>query len=273
MPNHVTNKIQFYGEQENINKVLELIKGEERCIDFEKIVPMPEELKLPSGGMTSLSIRYALSKKSAQERYQIEQALMDAHDDFYGNYYKNVFFHHTDYSTIEERAKEFEDRLKNKTKDPFDDTDYEKLGIHSFEDLGNAYIRNIQQYGFDTWYDWCRFNWGTKWNAYDDTFNAEENSIEFDTAWSCPIPMLYELAKLCDKYNVKFDGAWADEDCGCNVGTFDSDGDQFYHHYVENNSNEAYEIYVELKGESCVLHRDDDGNWVYHGCENCPNPC
>ena len=78
---------------------------------------------------------------------------------------------------------------------------------------------------------------------------------------------------MCDKYDVRFEGKWADEDCGCNVGTFDSDDGQFYYDYMENNSHEAYEIYVELKGESCTLHKEDDGNWVYHGCDDCPNPC
>lgn len=273
MPNHVTNQIKFYGEQENINQVLNLINGEDRCIDFEKLIPMPKELKLPSGSITTMSIRYALSKKEPQEKYQIEKVFTDTHDSFYGNYYKNVFAHTVDNSRMEEQVQHFEDNLKNETRDMFDETDYQALGINSFEDLGNAYIKNIQQYGYDTWYDWCCAKWGTKWNAYDDNFDKEENVITFDTAWSCPIPVLCELAKLCNKYNVKFDGAWADEDTGCNVGTFDSDEDQLYHNYAADNSNEAYEIYVELKGESCTLHKDDNGNWVYHGCENCPHPC
>ena len=51
MPNHVANKIEFYGDQENINKVLELIKGEEECIDFNKIIPMPKELEISSSSM------------------------------------------------------------------------------------------------------------------------------------------------------------------------------------------------------------------------------
>ena len=85
--------------------------------------------------------------------------------------------------------------------------------------------------------------------------------------------ILYKLAELCDEYGVWFEGKWADEDTGNNVGTFDSDEGQLYYDYVEDNSSEAYAIYVELKGESCTLHQDENGNWVYHGCENCPNPC
>ena len=46
MPNHVTTKIEFYGAQSNIDKVLELIKGDGACIDFNKIIPMPESLNI-----------------------------------------------------------------------------------------------------------------------------------------------------------------------------------------------------------------------------------
>jgi len=44
MPNHITNRIEFYGDQDNIDKVLNLIKGDKECIDFEKIVPMPAHI-------------------------------------------------------------------------------------------------------------------------------------------------------------------------------------------------------------------------------------
>ena len=128
-------------------------------------------------------------------------------------------------------------------------------------------------YGDNNWYDWRVRNWGTKWNAYNTYLDKENNTIEFDTAWACPLEFLYKFAEMCDKYDVRFEGKWADEDCGYNVGTFYSDDGQFYYDYMENNSHEAYEIYVELKGESCTLHKDDDGNWVYHGCDDCPNPC
>ena len=41
MPNHITNKIIFYGTKSNIEKVFELIKGEGEVIDFNTLVPMP----------------------------------------------------------------------------------------------------------------------------------------------------------------------------------------------------------------------------------------
>lgn len=186
MPNHITNKIEFYGEQSNIDKVLELIKGEKECIDFEKIIPMPD----------------------------------------------NIF-------------------------------------------RGNVGAQERELYGKNNWYDWSIFHWGTKWNAYHSNLDKDNNTMEFDTAWSCPMPVLDALAKLCYERGVSFSGKWADEDAGCNVGVFESDcdGDEYWfsYEYVEDQSSEAYEIYIELKGESDCIGKDEDGNWIHYDCDNCPN--
>lgn len=186
MPNHVTNKIEFHGEQANIDKILELIKGEKECIDFEKIVPMPD----------------------------------------------NIF-------------------------------------------RGNLGHEEYAKYGKNNWYDWSLHNWGTKWNAYNSCLDKDINEIEFDTAWSCPLAVLNKLAELCYKHDVSFTGKWADEDAGCNVGVFESDCDSdeywFSYEYIANESNEAYEIYAEVKGESNCFGKDTNGNWVRYDCDNCPN--
>lgn len=185
MPNHVTNRIQFYGKQENINKVLELIKGEDTCIDFNKIIPMPD----------------------------------------------NIF-------------------------------------------RGNLGIEERKLYGSNNWYDWSCSHWGTKWNAYSTHLDKEQNLMEFDTAWSCPVPILEELAELCHFHEIGFEGKWADEDAGCNVGVFDSNyGDEgwFMLEAVDDGSDEAYEIYTELKGENPCIGKDEDEHWVHYDCDNCPN--
>ena len=186
MPNHITNKIEFHGDQKNIEKILELIKGEEECIDFEKIIPMPANIFRGSLGQ-------------------------------------------------EERKK----------------------------------------YGSNNWYDWSCDNWGTKWNAYSSYCDVD--TIEFDTAWSCPLPVLDKLAEICYEYNISFTGKWADEDRGHNVGVFESDceGDEYWFGYecIENCSNEAYDIYVELKGQSECMGKDENGNWICYDCDTCPNKC
>ena len=186
MPNHVTNKIEFYGKKESIKKVLKLINGEYECIDFNKIIPTPENI------------------------YQ-----------------------------------------------------------------GNLGEKERELYGKNNWYDWNIAHWGTKWNAYSSWVDEENDVIFFDTAWSSPTPVLDALAKLCYEHNVSFSGAWADENRGYNIGIFESDceGDEYWfsYEYLEDCSNEAYDIYVELKGEDSCMGKDENGNWVAYSCEDCPN--
>jgi len=44
MSNYVGNKIVFYGEDENVKKILEEIKSEKQPIDFNRIIPMPNNI-------------------------------------------------------------------------------------------------------------------------------------------------------------------------------------------------------------------------------------
>lgn len=277
MPNHVANKIEFYGDKENINKVLEFIKGEEECIDFNKLIPMPKSLHLTSGGDQNQAIQYALSKKSYGEGMEIQRALKNIRCDFYGSYFNKVLKRNYTNIELQESANAFEEKLKSGKRDIFDDIDYAGLGIKTFEDLGNAYINNIINYGYDTWYDWSCANWGTKWGAYDSYINNDESEIFFNTAWACPLPVLDKLAEICYEHEVEFSGKWADEDRGCNVGVFESDcdGDEYWfgYEYIENCSNEAYDIYVELNGQSECMGKDENGNWICYDCDDCPNKC
>lgn len=275
MPNHIANKIEFYGNQENINKVLELIKGKESCIDFEKIIPMPKTLHLPSGSYQNSAMQYAFNKKTDAEKMKIKKVLESKLVLFHGNYYNSMFAVNYNAVELQEAANQFEEQLANNKKDLWDETDYEGLEIKTFEDLGNAYINNVIEHGYDTWYDWSCAKWGTKWNAYDTYLNKEANIIEFNTAWSCPLAVLDKLAEICYEHEVEFSGKWADEDCGSNVGVFESDcnGDEYWfsYEYMENCSNEAYDIYVELQGETSCMGKDEDGNWIHCNCDNCPN--
>lgn len=72
------------------------------------------------------------------------------------------------------------------------------------------------------WYRWSVENWGTKWNAYHTSVDG--NVVQFDTAWSAPMPVFYALRKKFPDFT--FDIKYADEDYGQNFGhfRFDSDG-------------------------------------------------
>lgn len=69
----------------------------------------------------------------------------------------------------------------------------------SLEECRKIYI-NLTEHGFKDWYDWACANWGTKWNACDPTeFEKMDDgriSIQFDTAWSVPWPIVEKLSLL-----------------------------------------------------------------------------
>ena len=63
------------------------------------------------------------------------------------------------------------------------------------EELLRRYRENEEKYGSVGWYMWRVKHWGTKWNA-DVFFTSEDGAeLEFDTAWSPPMPAIKELAK------------------------------------------------------------------------------
>jgi len=61
----------------------------------------------------------------------------------------------------------------------------------------------LEKTGYKNWYDWSVANWDTKWNAYscytlEDDFNKVDDltDLGFQTAWSPPINVIRQLAKL-----------------------------------------------------------------------------
>jgi len=80
----------------------------------------------------------------------------------------------------------------------------------------NQCLENIRLHGHPTWYGWSTEHWGTKWNAYQIVERAP-NVIEFQTAWSTPLPVFKTLASRFP--DVEFVVEFADEDFGSNQGT------------------------------------------------------
>lgn len=268
MPNWVQTDIYLHGKEEDIKKVLELVKSDESEFDFNKLVPMPKTLNLPAGGHDSQSIQYAISKKTKAKQAEIKVALLKAKCDFYGNYFKKIYGRTFTAEELEKCAKEFEEQLAKAVKDPWDSTDYDGLGIKTLEDLGNMYVHNIMTYGYDTWYDWHCEHWGTKWNACK--VYIDNDCISFQTAWSVPDPILEKFAYICDEHNVTFEGEYADEDRGRNSGNISSDNGITEY---ENNSNEALRAYINLWGDSDCIGEDENGNLFNYDCDTCPHKC
>lgn len=210
MPNYVRNilKIKNVKNVENlVERFTSKNKNGENYFDFNKIIPRPERLNLTEGSITDEAIKYVLYKMPIERR------------DFILNKIHRTFkwLENDNISELNKTKERFENKLKNDNKDDFDYVDFKKFNINSFEDLGNAYINNIIDYGYATWYDWSIENWGTKWGAMESKIIKGKNYVEFifETAWATPLPIFEKLSNIIDN---DMEIWYADEDIGNNCG-------------------------------------------------------
>lgn len=62
----------------------------------------------------------------------------------------------------------------------------------------NIARKNVEQYGYEGWYDWRVAKWGTKWEASEPRWHNKEGGgiiYTFDTAWSPPTELVDEIAR------------------------------------------------------------------------------
>ena len=187
MLNHVTNVLKINGTQAEVDEVKKAIStnkdGEERAIDFNKIIPMPGTMNITSG--TSVDFMLATLMFTEKGDDSKLRAMMN-------------------YPWVKAEELDTPEKLA------------EYLTEQHSDALGEAKIalKNLEEYGTKDWYDWSIQNWGTKWNAYDTS--EEGDTIIFDTAWSTPAPVIQALSEMFPK--VKFELSYADEDFGYNCG-------------------------------------------------------
>lgn len=128
----------------------------------------------------------------------------------------------------------------------------------SLKKLAAEYEFNFVTYGSNSWYDWSIANWGTKWNAYEQSI-ISDNQIEFDTAWAA-VPNL--IKNLGDKFKeVSFEYIWADEDTGSNAGEMTIEKGVSDINYLD--GNEAYEMAFELRPYLEDDYKLIDGEYKY----------
>ena len=109
------------------------------------------------------------------------------------------------------------------------------------------------------WYTWRNRYWGTKWGAYDGFTSFGHNSeteketitCEFTTAWSPPIPVYEQLAKLYPQF--EWDVLCSDE-CGESGKIVHLKNSKIID-MPELSAHEEKEIYYELWG----VYDDEEG--------------
>lgn len=63
-------------------------------------------------------------------------------------------------------------------------------------------------------YNWCVENWGTKWNSFSSHYDFHTDTelhMDFDTAWTPPVPVVIQLAKMYP--DAKFVLSYREEGC------------------------------------------------------------
>ena len=228
MPNYVKCKLVFGTDcYEETEKIRNLIKGDNgSAFDFNKVIEMPKTLMVEESSKSNDAARFV---KLLTEKY--ENIKLSDDDNKFIEQAKDH------YCTNADKAREF------------------------FE-LGVQVNRNIKEYGYPSWYRWSIDNWGTKWNACEPFWTCE-NILEFQTAWTFPMPVIKRLAQMIAEQipDVSIEFFYADEDAGSNTGYGSFyNGEIVSETYPEVGSDDAYETYNECWGEE--FSKNENGEWL-----------
>ena len=194
MPNWVKNVLSVENcNERRFNQICEFVKSENSPFDYNRIIPMPEDLDLEEGSANeffkNLVLKYA-------GRYAVP-ALIDFDCGI----------------TSDELAK-----ARRYIENPREPGTMSDLDIfHEALNLGHQYLENSERYGAETWYFWRSAHWGTKWNTLDDVIIPDgKMSWEFRSPWCPPLPVIRVLSQIFPE--VRFVLQYADEDLGQNCG-------------------------------------------------------
>ena len=194
MPNHIFNTIKFKKEdREKFAKFME-----EDRLDFNKLVPMPQELN-EMGGDCGEKKEIVNEWKEFTKEVQITPANVDEYIEKFRN-------------EVRENPEKYPESAKSVN---LETTEREWGGISVPDFQYQMYrIAGKVKYGFSSWYYWSIANWGTKWNAYETEF--DEEYLYFKTAWDTPLPIFEKMASL--NPDTWFQVKYCDEATGRNCG-------------------------------------------------------
>lgn len=213
MPNWVQNNLKFDASDAEMQNILETIRDDEEgigSIDFNKITPMPESLKIECGSNTDKGLRMV-------------KAFLDTLSE-------DLFSEEHGYAELMALLKDRGKGLSEEDK--------------KIWELGVTAVDNINRYDAPTWYEWANKNWGTKWNARYCSYNKEDKTLYFQTAWQAPLPVLRKLSAAAP--GVQMDLEFADEDIGHNCGRVVFKNGDIKEIYKPEEGREAYEFTAKI---------------------------
>ena len=195
MANYVRNLVEFntpFNQKEFMEKFFTEYGHDYLFFDFEKIIPIPKELKLGEGILSDIALRYYRKKDTSS----LDQILTQVNSGLFENTeIIPLLSEESQKIIIEKRVFTKQESL---------------LILH---DIGKILNDNITKYNFPTWREWCIFNWGTEWQPINSSLC--DDILDFTTVNNPPIPIYRKLSYL--DYN--FTARYADEVGGYGCGT------------------------------------------------------
>ena len=207
MPNWTYNRIKC---KKSIGDKILTITENGYSFDFNKLIPMPDDLKLDAGSIEGDSIACYYLSLNDDEKNKLMKLLKSKEASYCHNYWNK---YKDDIKKLENNPKRLNEKINNFN--GLFDFDKEKQ-FTSINELGKQYVENIKKYNFPQWCDWCVKNWGTKWNVEEDVDivydkNIDEYDISFQTAWSVPTGSVKRYSELCED-DEEFYWEYEDED-------------------------------------------------------------
>ena len=233
MPNHIQSNLKFLCDEKRIREILESVmydpsgENEERgfgTIDFERIIPMPQELDIESGSRTTQAIELYLTSVNPRISY-FGSDKMDS----------------SEFDSLVAKINENKRYPYNSALPEHEIADTIKYSHQKAEllDLGQKAVNNCINYGAPTWYEWRVQNWGTKWNSYSNSYDGGD-TICLQTAWSAPKEVIKALS--AQNPDVAMELEYADEDIGANCGRLLYVGGEITEEYHPESETEAVEF-------------------------------
>lgn len=210
MPNWVTNTIHLSDNSSGsrVRECIRYILNENGDVDFNRIIPLPEELAVESGSMTTKTL----------------------------NVYKDF---------LNYIGKPFEDVTASDEAEYINTHSDEN--IIEYFNRGKQYYNNIVKYGYPTWYEWRCARWGCKWNASNSYIDIDCGVVEFETAWSTPEPLIAAWSALFEDvtFEVLFVD---EDIFGGNVGAYTYENGELINEYYPDSTAEDLMRFLSEEG-------------------------
>lgn len=234
------NKLHLIGKQSRIDELLKKISSDYGAMDFQNVIAMPESLNIEEGSLSKQAVAAFMSAINPDT--------------------PNVGYPKMTAENFKGLTERFKILLYNLKPEDLNQTNLDEELLKK----GEVYVVNTLKYGAPTWYSWSIVNWGTKWNAIR-AFADENNTVEFQTAWSPALPIVEKLSEMFPDLIMEF--CWADEDVGCHVGKAKFENGKLTDYYeLDNCTADAYRLSAEIWNTDleCFGLRYDEkvGNYV-----------